>query len=86
MIDDLILQINGGHVLRVGHSNGQQDAHQKVDNLSGMEEVFFFIECIVFYNEYKSSISKTGEKTSHSTAFFHFFLHCFNSVCFNNCN
>lgn len=85
MIDDLILQINGGHVLRVGHSNGQQDAHQKVDNLSGMEEVFF-IECIVFYNEYKSSISKTGEKTSHSTAFFHFFLHCFNSVCFNNCN
>ena len=33
MVDDLILQVDGGHVLRVGHRYGQQDAHQQVDHL-----------------------------------------------------
>ncbi|KAG7222699.1 hypothetical protein INR49_026308 [Caranx melampygus] len=33
MVDDLILQVDGGHVLWVGHSYGEQDAHQQVDYL-----------------------------------------------------
>ncbi len=33
MVDDLVLQVNGGHVLWVGHSYSEQDAHQQVDNL-----------------------------------------------------
>lgn len=33
MIDDLILQVNGGHILWVGHSYREQDAHQQVDDL-----------------------------------------------------
>ena len=35
MVDDLILQVNSGHVLWVGHSDSQQDAHQQVDHLKG---------------------------------------------------
>ena len=33
MVDDLILQVNSGDVLWVGHSHSQQDAHQQVDDL-----------------------------------------------------
>lgn len=33
MVDDLILQVDGGHILWVGHSYSQQDAHQQVDYL-----------------------------------------------------
>lgn len=32
-VNDLILQVDGGNVFWVGHSDGQQDAHQQVDNL-----------------------------------------------------
>lgn len=34
MVDDLILQVNGGHILRVGHRYREQDAHQQVDHLT----------------------------------------------------
>lgn len=33
VVDDLVLQVDGGHVLRVGHGHGEQDAHQQVDHL-----------------------------------------------------
>lgn len=37
MVNDLILQVDGGHVLWVGHSYSQQDAHQQVDHLKRQE-------------------------------------------------
>lgn len=37
MVNDLILQVNSGHVLWVGHSDSQQDAHQQVHYLSGVQ-------------------------------------------------
>lgn len=40
MVDDLILQVDGGHVLWVGHSYGEQDAHQQVDYLKRGSERF----------------------------------------------
>ena len=33
MVDDLILQVNSGNVLWMGHSYSEQDAHQQVDYL-----------------------------------------------------
>lgn len=33
MIDDLILQVDGRHVIWVGHCYSKQDAHQQVDYL-----------------------------------------------------
>lgn len=33
MVNDLVLQVDGGHVLRVGHGHGEQDAHEQVDHL-----------------------------------------------------
>lgn len=48
MVDDLILQVNSGHVLWMGHSYSQQDAHQQVDYLwrgrRKRKEVFFFLK------------------------------------------
>lgn len=34
VVNDLILKVNGGHVLRVGHSDRQQDTHQQVNHLN----------------------------------------------------
>lgn len=33
VVNDLVLQVDGGHVLRVGHGHGEQDAHEQVDHL-----------------------------------------------------
>lgn len=35
MVNDLILQVDSGDVLWVGHSDSEQDAHQQVHYLSG---------------------------------------------------
>lgn len=48
MVDDLILQVNSGHVLWVGHSDSQQDAHQQVDHLKeGVKRMFFLEKTVI---------------------------------------
>lgn len=39
VLDDLILQVDGGHILWVGHGHSQQDAHQQVHHLARERKV-----------------------------------------------
>lgn len=61
MVDDLVLQVDSGHVLWVGHSYSQQDAHQQVDNLRrGMKreehlKVIIITVCVVVRVTWSSS-------------------------------